>query len=541
MQDREFQSKGARDVQTAMAEKSGAVLLVMPTGTGKTRTASLIIDDKVRAGNDKPIFLAPRREIVRQTARTLENMLLDPGIIMAGHDYHRRRLVQVASVDTLRSWIRRGRVRLDYTDTLFVDEAHRSMSPTYEWLINAYLDAGADVLGMTATPIRADGVGLGRIYRHLIQPINMVQAIRQGWLVKPEYRVAYAPDLSNVRIGRDGDYNSSDLEKALNRKILIGDIVTNWLKHAEGRPTLAFASGVKHSIAIAEEFNAIGIKAVHIDGETDTDLRDEAINDFLRGRVMVLTSCMVFTEGTDLPNVGCIIDAGATKSLGKHIQKLGRGARPLYAPGFEIDTAEGRLAAIAASDKPNFVVLDHAGNFYRCGRVDRNINWQLVEGKEIVEKAREARDRKPVEFTCENEECNRVFSGQVYCPDCGTTITKKGKMVDYLDAELVALTNEEFRNIETRITERDKRDFYLECLHWAREPKTKRRKTDPDMPRRKDGFAAAMFKEKFGAWPPRNWINMPAKQTTREVANYIRSRNIRHVKGQEKVKAMLNG
>lgn len=436
MQYRQYQQDAVDQSEAAMATKTGAVLLQQPTGTGKTVVASKIIHDRVALGNDKPMFIAPRREIVRQTAKKLEEFLMDPGIIMAGHDYHKRKLVQVASVDTLRSWIRRGRVHLDTDDTLVVDEAHRSMAATYDWLINAYLDAGADVLGMTATPIRADGVGLGRTYKHLIQPLSMVQAIRQGWLVKPEYRIPYVPDLSGVRV-RHGEYNQADLERALNQKVLIGDIVTQWIKHAEDRPTMAFATGVKHSIAIAEEFNSVGIRAVHIDGETDKEVRDEAINDMLRGRIQVLTSCRVFTEGTDIPNIGCIIDAAPTKSLGTHIQKLGRGMRTVYADGLPIGTDEERLLAISQSDKPNLLILDHAGNFFRHGRIDRNIRWMLTEGKEMVEMAREARDKKPVEFTCDH--CSRVFSGQIYCPDCGTKVVKKGKMADFLDAELVAL------------------------------------------------------------------------------------------------------
>jgi len=246
----------------------------------------------------------------------------------------------------------------------------------------------------------------------------------------------------------------------------------------------------------------------------------------------VLVSCGVFTEGTDLPNISCIIDAGPTMSLGKHLQKLGRGGRPLYPPGHDIDTAEARLVAIRESAKPNFMVLDHAGNFYRNGRMDRNVPWELCDGKEIIEKAREKHEKAKVSFTC--NECGRVFSGQLYCPACGVKVKKAGKMKDYIDADLVSMTNEQFSKIETTITAREMKDFYLGVLHWAREPRTKKRKSDPTTPRRKDGFAAVIFKEKYGDWPPSDWIHDDVRKPSIETLNYIRGQNIRYAKRKEK-------
>lgn len=531
LQHRAYQERSVRDVEACLAEKSGAVLLVLPTGTGKTATAGKIIDNRVQQGNDRPIFLAPRREIVKQTADTLCDFMLDPGVVMSGIDYYPKKACHVASIDTLRSWIKRGKVRLNHEDTCFVDEAHRSISPTYRWLIEAYLDAGADVVGMTATPIRSDGVGLGHVYKHMVVGLTMVDAIKQGYLVKPEYRIASVPDLSGVPI-MAGDFSKKDLERVLNQRMLIGDIVDNWLKHAAGMSTLGFAAGVKHSIAMTEQFKQIGVEAVHIDHGTDKGFRDTAVKRFRAGNLKVLISCGVFTEGTDFPNVQCIIDAGPTMSLGKHLQKLGRGGRPLYAPGHDISTVKGRLEAIHESEKPRFMILDNAGNFYRNGRMDRNVPWELCDGKEIVEKAREKYEKAKVSFTCDN--CGRVFGGQLYCPDCGTPVKKTGKMRDYVDAELVGMTNGQFAKIETTITAREMKDFYLGLLYWAREPRTKRRKSDPDQPRRKDGFAAVLFREKHGIFPPRDWQFCDPKKPSIETLNYIRGQNIRYAKGKAK-------
>lgn len=532
MKARGYQLDTIERTERALEETKKPVLVVMPTGTGKTGLSAFMIKSRLEKFARKPMFLAPRREIVRQTSLTLTRLAIECGIIMAGNRESPRSPVQVASVDTLRSWVRRGRVRLHPGDLLFVDEAHRSLTPTHRWLIDAYCDHGADVVGLTATPIRADGAGLGQVYGTMIDGIRMTDAIRGGWLVQPDYRVPYVPDLSGVE-SRGGDYVERALEKVMNKKQLVGDIIDNWLKNGcRGRPTLVFACSVDHSIAIADAFRSIGIRAEHIDGGTDHALRDDHISQFGRGGIEVITNCAVFTEGTDLPGIEVIIDAGPTKSLGRHIQKIGRGTRPIYAPGFDMDTVEGRLEAIRASTKPRFLVLDHAGNFYRHGRVDRNIPWELTEGKEIEEKARAKRERSPAEFTC--RECSKIFSGQLYCPECGTKILIKGKMADYAEGDLVKLTNGQFERIEETITTIDQKKFYLGALHWAREPRTKRRKSDPDRPRRKDGFASILFKQKFGSWPPRSWQSLSPVPPSTEVLNYIRHQNIRYTKSRQK-------
>lgn len=531
MKARDYQVDAIEQVEAAMALKTGPVLLVVPTGGGKTAIASFLIRRRLEAFGVQPMFLAPRREIVRQTFRALTQLTLAPGIIMAGHDRMPKAPVQVASVDTLRSWIRRGKMQLNPGSMIFVDEGHRALSPTHRWIIDAYSEAGADVVGLTATPIRADGAGLGQVFKHMVLGLPMTRAIREGWLVQPDYRVPYVPDLSGVE-SRGGDFVERALEKVMNKSQLVGDIVDNWVKNGcRGRPTLAFASSVAHSRAIAEHFQSIGVNAVHIDGGTDHELRDHEISRF-GGKVEVITNCAVFTEGTDLPGIEVIIDAGPTKALGKHIQKLGRGTRPLYAEGYDLGTVEGRLAAIAASSKPRFLVLDHAGNFYRHGRIDRNIPWELTEGKEIVEKARKQRERSPVEFTC--DECGKVFAGQLYCPACGTKVPIRGKMADYAEGDLVKMTNGQFEKIEEAITAVDQKRFYLGILHWCRQPRAKRRKSDPTQPRRKDGFAAVLFKQKFGDWPPGYWASLDPVAPDHETLNYIRGSNIRYAKRRAK-------
>ena len=530
--DRQYQTDSVSACETLMAQKSGAVLLVLPTGTGKTRVASSIIHNRIQASADKPIFLAPRREIVYQTAQALRRMDLDPAIMMAGHEYFARKTSHVASVDTLRSWVKRGRIELRPGGLLVVDEAHGAISPTLQWIIDAYQDAGSDVLGLTATPIRADGRGMKPTFQHLHVGLTMTRAVLDGWLVKPDYRIANVPDLSGVSVGSGGEFNQTQLNRVMSKGQLIGDIVSNWVRHAEGMPTLAFTAGVDHSLAVVEAFKSIGVRAAHIDGNTDPDTRASVLRAMEAGELDLISNCAVFTEGTDIPRIACIIDAQPTKSLGRHIQKMGRGLRTIYEPGMALDTAEDRLAAIAASSKTRCLILDNAGNFYRHGRIDRNFPWALCEGKEVIEAARRKIEKAKVTFTC--DECGKVFGGQLYCPECGWRIEIKGKMKDYVEADLVSMTGAEFANIENTITENDKRRFYLEVLHWCREPAKKKRVTDAPRPRRDDKFASVMFKQKFGEWPPWAWLDLETVKTSVETASYIRSRNIAYAKAKQK-------
>jgi len=501
-----------------MATKTGAVLLCQPTGTGKTVTFSRVLRNRYELGDGRQMVLAPRREIVFQTADKVAGFLIEPGIVMAGYTYRPGKAVQVASVDTLRSWVKRGKIKLDSGTMLVVDEAHRSMSKTYLWLIEAAKDGGADVLGPTATPIRADGVGLYPTYEHMVTELTMVDAIRNGWLVKPEYRIPFVPDLSGIKI-KGGDFSEEDLDRILNQKVLVGDIVDNWIKYASGKPTLVFASGVKHSMAIAEEFKRVGLNFVHIDGDTAGHVRNDAIKALRAHKIDGITNCGVYTEGADIVNISCIVDAGPTKSIGKDIQKKGRGSRPVFASGFDLDDVQGRLAAIAASEKPSFLILDHAGNFYRHGRFDRNVPWELCAGKEIIEKDKEKREKARASFTC--SECHKVFAGQLYCPYCGTKIELRGKMKDYLEAELVSLTQKQMAEIDDVITTMDKQRFYLEALGWVLDKK------------KKVGYAARVFQAKFGEWPDNDWYMMEPLVPSVETKNYIRHRLIHHAKSRQ--------
>jgi superfamily II DNA or RNA helicase len=279
------------------------VLLVAPTGAGKTVIASEIIKRSV-AKYKTVLFLAHRREIIQQTSAKLTANGVRHGIIMAGIEPRPMEPVQVASIDTLHSrGVRSETMRLPSADLLVFDEAHRARGRTREHLISLYPDAS--MLGMTATPCRGDGRGLGNIFDTMIETPQIAELSRGEYLVKSRIYAPVHPDLRGVRTQR-GDYVVGQLER-MNTDALVGDIVEHWLKYGERRRTVAFAVGVEHSVHIRNEFMCAGLRAEHLDGTTPITEREAILARLAAGETEIVTNCMVLTEGWDMPDVGCCI------------------------------------------------------------------------------------------------------------------------------------------------------------------------------------------------------------------------------------------
>ncbi|HEX3595871.1 MAG TPA: DEAD/DEAH box helicase, partial [Polyangiaceae bacterium] len=225
-----------------------------------------------------------------------------------------------------------------------IDEAHRSLADSYLAVIRHYSDAGAVVLGMTATPYRADGGGLGDVYQALEAVASPRQLIAEGFLIEPRVfsaPVGARPDLTGVRT-RGSDYAEADLAEAMNEQRLVGGIVEHGKRHAAGVRTVAFAVNVAHSLSIAASFVASGTAAEHLDGATPTRERDAILARLERGETLVVSNCGVLCEGWDMPCVKAAVLARPTKSAGLYLQQAGRILRPF--------------------DDTRAVILDHAGN-----------------------------------------------------------------------------------------------------------------------------------------------------------------------------------
>jgi len=206
-----FQHDAVEHIERELEQRC-KLLLVAPTGSGKTVIASEIIKRAV-AKYRTALFLAHRREIIQQTSAKLTANGVRHGIIMAGIDPRPMEPVQVASIDTLLvRGVRSDAMRLPPADLLIFDEAHRARGRTREHLINLY--PNASLLGMTATPCRGDGRGLGNIFDKMIECPQVAELITGGYLVPSRVYASIDPDLKGVRI-KTGDYAVGQLEDRL--------------------------------------------------------------------------------------------------------------------------------------------------------------------------------------------------------------------------------------------------------------------------------------------------------------------------------------
>jgi superfamily II DNA or RNA helicase len=293
---RAYQSDAVAVFNRERAAGKRRIMLVAPTGSGKTIIATAIIKQHVDAYKNV-LVLAHRREIIAQISAKLRDQDIAHGIIQAGFSPRPLERVQVASVQTLhRRAIHSECMDLPPADLLWIDEGHHCPAQTYRKIIEAY--PNAVLLGSTATPCRGDGRGLGGIFETIIEAPQVATLIEQKHLVKSRVYAPIVPDLKGVKV-QAGDYVESQLAERMDRPKLIGDIVTHWHKYGERRKTVAFAVNVAHAIHLRDEFIKSGVRAEHIDGDTPKPERDASLARLDAGEIELITNCMVLTEGWD--------------------------------------------------------------------------------------------------------------------------------------------------------------------------------------------------------------------------------------------------
>ncbi len=447
------------------------ILVVGPTGSGKMFVAAKILEaaaDKGRRG----AFLADQRELVQQCREELESHDVWCTTVMAGEEETLCTNVSVISKDTLwaRSF-RRDREEKPRADVLVMDEAHRSISKTWSAIAEHYHDAF--ILGFTATPCRTDGRGLGEFYDDLIIMATYKELQQQNFLVPIKLFAPTQPDLSGIKSSH-GDYHKKQLECRMDREQLVGDIVKDWRQRAAGIATVAFASGVNHSIHVRNEFRRVGVRAEHLDGTTELHKRQDILGAVADGRVDVLCNYGIVTTGVDLPILKCAICARPTKSFGLWRQMCGRIQRP-YA-GFT-----------------EAIVLDHSSAWQRHGFPDEDVPWSL-DATEKIQKRIERNSKKPrdpddgpLQRCC--EQCQCVFTGPT-CPRCGWRPERVPRRVEMTPGELAEVQRVKARR-ETSLE--DKQKYWDQCVGWAAFGSTPRTV----------GAASCRFRDKFGVWPNR--------------------------------------
>lgn len=425
---RPYQSDLITRTRAAMQQGARRVLIQAPTGSGKTALIAQMLASAAQRGK-RAWFCVHRKELLDQSVTTfIESADIHTGIVAAGYPASGLAPVQVCSVPSLS----RRCAGLPRPDLIVWDEAHHVASKT--WSAIAQQFPHARQIGLTATPQRLDGRGLGAFFDVLLQGPTTADLIAQGYLSPYTFFAPSAVNLSAVhRVA--GDYNKHELGAVMDNSTVVGDAVSHYRQHCPDARALVFAWNLEASRAIADAFVSLGIAAQHVDGETTRHLRTDAMRRFRSGDVRVLCNVDLFGEGLDVPAVDAVFLLRPTQSLGLYLQQVGRGLRP----------ADGKHAVR---------IFDHVNNWQRHGLPDDPREWSLT-----------ARAGKPSESVTAGKRCPACFgvsrpSARV-CTYCGAAFVSKARQVDQVSGSLVE-TN--IMALRARA-----REFYRDCTtlaHW---------------------------------------------------------------------------
>ena len=434
---RPYQVKAVNEARAAIKAGRRRLILRAPTGAGKTIVAAAIVQSAIERGS-RVLFIAHRKELIDQASAKLDQFGIDHGVVMASHWRRRPHArVQVASIQTL------TRRQFPEADLIIIDEAHLSLAKSYLDVIESL--PKAVVLGLTATPIRADGKPLSAIYHDIVPVSDVAQLIRMGYLVRPRHYAPERPDLTAIGI-RGSDYDEQELAVAVDRPDLIGNIVGHWRSIALGRTTAVFAVNIRHSLHIIEQFKAAGVRAEHVDGTTPKHEREKILKRFASGETTVVSNVGVFTEGYDNPRISAVILARPTMSLALYLQMAGRGLR----------TQDG---------KRDCIILDHAGCAHAHGFIDEDREWSLESRKK---KRGEQKREAPVR-TC--DQCYAAYpAASRACPECGYEPERRpSEITEDASHGLVEITDEMRAKLKReRIREEAKAQTLEDLLALAR-------------------------------------------------------------------------
>lgn len=413
----DYQQKSVNAIRYKFKEGYKSPMFVLPTGGGKTVCFTYISKQSSLKGSNV-LILVHRVELLKQTSSALDKFGVNHGLINPKFTPNYESKVQVASVQTLVNRLD----KIPVPDLIIIDECHHAIAGSWKKVINHF--DNALVLGVTATPVRGDGKGLGQDYGGVFDSIvsgpSIAELIERGFLVKPR---VYAPpqkiDFSKVNIVR-GDFDKKQVAKIMDKPTITGDAVDHYKKLCDGVPAVAFCSSVKHAIHVAEEFRNQGYKAYAVDGGMEDKERTRILDGLGNGSVDIVTSCDLISEGTDIPAIECAILLRPTQSESLYIQQVGR--------------------ALRTSDNKDYAfILDHVGNTLVHGMPDMDRVYSL-EGKKQNRRKKTDDEKNILAVQCER--CYQVYSPQPVCPYCGHSRPVKEKKMVKVDGELIEVNPE---------------------------------------------------------------------------------------------------
>lgn len=495
---RPYQQQLVDAIRESLRSGNRRVLAYLPTGGGKTRVATAIVQMALSKSSGRVIVLANRKQLVHQFADALRDAGLDVGIVQAGNTTGMHHRVMVCSIDTIhaRDWF------FDDVALFIIDEAHGvAGSEKYRRLLFRY--NRVPCIGLSATPF-AKGLakpypelGGKPLFEDLIVGSTVQELVDNGFLTDIEIYAPSQPDMTGAKTSRtpegETDYRQADIELAADRPELVGDIVRHWLKLAENRKTICFASSIAHSKHLVESFRASGVTAEHLDCYFDDEARQDILTRFKSGDFTVLSNVSLLSEGFDVPSTGCMILARPTKSLTRFLQMVGRVLRP-------------------ADDKTHALLLDHSGSVQRIGHPFDDLPLELDDG--TPNKAGQQERTKPEPKPCPS--CKFIKPAGVHeCPKCGFAPQRKNE-VEVRDGELRKLD----RKTRKPLKRETGQHIYSQLLGHARNENWK------------DGWAFHAYRDFAGVEP--HGLRKVAVSPSNEILGWIKSRHIASVKARRK-------
>jgi len=486
---REYQTYAVQNLRAGLAEGFKRQMLSSPTGSGKTEIGMILVRGAISKGK-RVAFLCNRINLVGQTSARFFKAGIAHGVIQGANTSRTYENVIVASIQTV---AKRG---MPEVDLLVIDEAHGvAGSKDYRKVISQHK---GPVIGLSATPFSK---GLGKVYDDLGGPLfeqmviaaTIQELIDQGFLVDCDVYAPSQPDLSGVKITA-GDYNEKELGEAVDKPLLIGDIVTNWRKYANGTPTVCFATNIAHSRHIVEQFIASGVAAEHIDCYTSEDDRKDILARVSAGKTLVISNVGILTEGWDFPACRTMILARPTKSLIRYLQMAGRVLRP----------SEGKDRAL---------ILDHSGTVQSIGFPTDDFPMELDDGKpkQTTGSDKKVEEKKPSKCP----QCSYLKKTGGKCPVCGF-LPLKPNTTEHAPGELVPLTKKE-KAKQAKLDGLGKQEVYSELYRMAEERGYK------------PGWVANQYRGIFGVWP--RGLKDVGRPPSLVVQNMVKSAMIRFHKG----------
>ena len=416
------QEEKVNEVRAAMARYK-SILLQSPTGSGKTRMATYMLEQAVSKGK-RALFTVPRRDLMNQTSDTFEADGVTHGYIAAGRDFNPYSRVHIVLVDTMA----RRLEQLPDKDLVIIDETHFG-SNSLDAIIKHYMSRGVWILGLSATPWKLSGEGLGKWYQHMVEGKSIKWLIDNKRLSDYRYfRGATNPDLSKISVTA-GDYAKGQIASYMEEQgVIIGDCVRDYAARCMGRLHVVRCASIKHSEMTAASFRNAGIPAIHVDGETPEDERKRIFKAFARREILVLTFCDLLNFGFDLSQASgmdvCIescSDLKPTKSLAGQMQYWGR--------------------ALRYKDYPA-IINDHVNNWQEHGLPCADREWSLddrKQGKKSSERALPTRQ-------CPS--CFFVHTPAPICPECNHVYQVQAREIEETEGEMVELDKNAMRQVK---------------------------------------------------------------------------------------------